>query len=216
MELPTFDRTAAQELSTKQLLETYNALAVLLGDTPLTAWKKSKDSLIDRVEDQCTRAHKVRLEAEAAAAVDARDEVPVDEDVAAVADMTDAEFDAAMAAETADVTEPVVPADEPLEPTGARTIRAAAIELLCHVAYHEDRNKKSDPSNRVEAAQPGARSVGIAYDEIIDAIKDEFPDANTSVACLRWYSVKIRVEEHGYEGLRLPQRRPRAKPRTGA
>ena len=96
----------------------------------------------------------------------------------------------------------------------ARTIRAAATELLCKTEYHEDRNVKSGPENVVDAGHKGAHSVGIPYDEIIDRIRVEFPDCQTTVACLRWYSVKIRVEEHGYEGLRLPQRRPRAKSRA--
>ena len=93
-----------------------------------------------------------------------------------------------------------------------RTIRSMAIDLLCLVDYHEDRNEKPSDDNRVKSNSDDARSVGIAYDEVIRRIRAEFPDCQTTVACLRWYSVKIRVEEHGYEGLRLPQRRPRVKP----
>jgi len=93
-----------------------------------------------------------------------------------------------------------------------RTIRAAAIEHLCHTAFYEDYDKKPGPDNTVEESMEGSRSVGLPYDEILRRLKEEFPKCKTSVACLRWYAVKIRVEEHGYEGLRLPQRRPRAKP----
>lgn len=93
-----------------------------------------------------------------------------------------------------------------------RTIREAALELLCTVDYYEDRSKDSSLDNVVLAAHKEARGVGIPYDEIIRRIKEEFPECQTTVACLRWYSVKVRVEEFGYEGLRLPQRRPRAKP----
>lgn len=94
-----------------------------------------------------------------------------------------------------------------------RTIRAAAIDLLCHVEFFEDRTKKPDTLlNAVKEDHPQSRSVGLPYDEIIRRIQAEFPDCQTTVACLRWYSVKIRVEEFGYEGLRLPQRRPRVKP----
>lgn len=99
-------------------------------------------------------------------------------------------------------------------PTTARTIRAAAIELLCHTQFYEDRTRKSAPDNSVLQGHTSARSVGVPYDEIIRRIQAEFPGCNTTVACLRWYSVKIRVEELGYEGLRLPQRRPRAKARV--
>lgn len=233
--IPQFDRDVALATPTKDLLDVHNALVALVpGTTVLASWKRSKVDLVDRVEDMCRRAH------EATAKVEDLDEL-----IADVAEMSQEDFELGMAqleAERADTTDPTMPMGEngnelvddleqfkqqlrdkgvevvedvAPEPTGARTIRAAAIDLLCRVEYHEDRNKKSDPTNRVEASVPGARSVGLAYDDIIQAIKAEFPDANTSVACLRWYSVKIRVEEHGYEGLRLPQRRPRAKPRTG-
>ncbi len=104
------------------------------------------------------------------------------------------------------------------EGPATRTIRQAAIELLCHVDHHEDRDKPSGPDNHVDEDHDGARSVGFPYDWIIQDIRDEFTPlgkCETTVACLRWYAVKIRVEEHGYEGLRLPQRRPRVKSRKG-
>jgi hypothetical protein len=93
----------------------------------------------------------------------------------------------------------------------ARTIRVASLELMCQVDYYEDKTKKPGPDNRVPADHPNARSVGLPYLDIIDLIKDEFPGAKTSAACLRWYAVKARVEEFGYEGYRLVSRRPRAK-----
>lgn len=95
-----------------------------------------------------------------------------------------------------------------------RTIRKKALELLCEVAYYEDRTKPSDDENRVKPDHPQARSVGLAYDEIIRRIKDAFPECKTTVACLRWYAVKVRVEETDYEGYRLPGRRPRVKPKN--
>ncbi len=102
--------------------------------------------------------------------------------------------------------------DEPAMAAPTRTIRAASLDLLCRVAYHEDKTKKSADDNRIDGDDKNARSVGLAYDEIIRAVQDEFPGCSTTVACLRWYAVKVRVEEFGYEGLRLPQRRPRVKP----
>lgn len=95
-----------------------------------------------------------------------------------------------------------------------RTIRDASLDLLCHVAYYEDKTRKPSDENRVPSDHKNARSVGIAYDEIIRRIQEEFPGCQTSVACLRWYAVKVRVEERGYEGLRLPQRRPRVRPES--
>lgn len=90
-----------------------------------------------------------------------------------------------------------------------QTIRARALELLCAVAYHEDRTKDPHVDNVVAADAKDARTVGIPYDTIIEKIKERFPECNTSIACLRWYAVKVRAEEYGYEDLRLPQRRPR-------
>jgi len=104
-----------------------------------------------------------------------------------------------------------MPEDKPDEkPT--RTIRIVALELLCEVVYYEDKTKNPSDENRVEASHKNARSVGIPYLEIIDRIKEEFPEAETSAACLRWYAVKVRAGEFGYEDFRLVQRRPRAKP----
>lgn len=93
-----------------------------------------------------------------------------------------------------------------------RTIREAALDLLCRVEYYEDKSRKPANDNRFDEPAPERRSVGLAYDEIIRRLKEEFPDGQTSVACLRWYAVKARVEEKGYEGLKLPQRRPRVRP----
>jgi len=108
-----------------------------------------------------------------------------------------------------------------------KTIRQTAIDLLCATDFYEDRDKKSDPDNMSQNKKAfdgvhhphtnpkgRGRSVGFPYDAIIHSIKEEFPECNTTVACLRWYAVKIRAEEFGYEGLELPQRRPRAKPKS--
>ncbi len=92
-----------------------------------------------------------------------------------------------------------------------RTIKSTSVALLCLIQFYEDRNGEFGPDNRVESDHPGARSVGLPYDEVLRRVRVQFPECETTVACLRWYSVKIRVEERGYEGLCLPQRRPRVK-----
>jgi len=76
------------------------------------------------------------------------------------------------------------------------TIRETSIALLCHVDHIDEKDN---------------RSVGLLYNEIVDAVGQLFPESKTTVACLRWYAVKIRAEEKGYEGLTLPQKRPRVK-----
>ena len=114
------------------------------------------------------------------------------------------------------VAEEPVEAETVVEATGntvqTRTIREAALHWLCYAAYYEDPAEKSGPENVVAADFSKARSVGITYLDVIDRIKEEFPGCETTVACLRWYSVKVRAGEQGYEDYRLCQGRPRAKP----
>lgn len=175
----------SSELSTMTNAELVGVYNGLNPDKPLSGWKGKKDVLIDRIAAlRGPAAEDVSKAPEPKAPVEATEE----------------------ASGGGAVTEATGNSSE-------RTIRAAAIEHLCHIDYYEDRGKKPGSDNVVDKGTKGARSVGLAYDEIINRIKQEFPDCETSVACLRWYSVKIRVEEHGYEGLTLPQRRPRAKPR---
>ena len=102
------------------------------------------------------------------------------------------------------------PAEEE-EAAPKRTIKSAALEHLGEIAYYEDRNAKYGDDNRVEPDHPNAQSVGIPYAEVIERIKYEFDGAETSVSCLRWYAVKVRGGDQGYEHATLPQRRPRAK-----
>ena len=165
------------------LISIYNKLNP---SAPLKNWKQSKDILISRIE---------KLEKIAAKKSSAKPKPK-------------------KAKSKATVKKPVDPS--PQKPTGksksVRTIRSAAIQWLCHTEFHENRTKEVSDENRVSARNSEARSVGLPYDEIIRRIQEEFPKCATSIACLRWYAVKIRVEEHGYEGLKLPQRRPRVKP----
>ncbi len=47
-------------------------------------------------------------------------------------------------------------------------------------------------------------SLGLSYDDILAAVKAEFPSAKTTVGCLRWYAAHMRDA-----GVVLPKR-PRA------
>lgn len=89
------------------------------------------------------------------------------------------------------------------------TIRENCLNLMCEAVYFEDRSRDPGPDNRVAAGEKNAFSVGYAYSEIIEKIKEIFPYADTTAACLRWYAVKVRGGEFGYEGYKLAQRRPR-------
>jgi hypothetical protein len=96
-------------------------------------------------------------------------------------------------------------------PKLTQTIKSRAIDLLCQITHYENKTEKSGDENYVNMDHPEARSVGIPYSEILQQIHDDFEGCKTTTECLRWYAVKIRVGEHGYEDLRMPQRRPRAK-----
>lgn len=85
-----------------------------------------------------------------------------------------------------------------------RTVRRRALELL------EMRIK--GPDGRPMTDEDG-RSIGLKYKEVLEIIQEEFPEASTSVACLRWYMVHLRMDANdlGLPWPDLPQIRPRAK-----
>ena len=183
-----------------ELVGIYNALNP---EIPLTQWKQAKSKLVDRILQM--------QEAQSTLKEIGKGIEPIEADGSGTTVSDEPEPEAAA---EATVAEPASETEqnETGNDTAERTIKAASVEWLCHVEYHEDRDEKPSDENRVDPDNKKARSVGLPYDEIIRRIQGEFPDCKTSVACLRWYAVKIRVEEYGYEGLKLPQRRPRVKP----
>lgn len=86
-----------------------------------------------------------------------------------------------------------------------RTVRRRALELL------EQRIK--DPVTGLPQTDADGRSIGLKYKEVLGIIHEEFPEASTSVACLRWYVVHLRMDANdlGLPWPDLPQIRPRAK-----
>lgn len=89
----------------------------------------------------------------------------------------------------------VVPVAQPAKPKKERgeTVKDYACALLCEVVGQQD-----------------GRDVGMPYETVLEHILVKFPDAKTSVNCLRWYAGKIRIEAHGYVGLKMPAIRQRA------
>lgn len=69
---------------------------------------------------------------------------------------------------------------------GARTIREASEELLIAVAFTDDAGKP----------------IGHPYDYVLERVLEEFPDANTTVKCLRWYNTKLNSDPN----VRMPVR----------
>lgn len=85
-----------------------------------------------------------------------------------------------------------------------RTVRRRALELL------EERVKGE---NGLPMTDVDGRSIGLKYKEVLGIIREEFPEASTSVACLRWYVVHLRMDANdlGIPWPDLPQVRPRAQ-----
>lgn len=74
------------------------------------------------------------------------------------------------------------------------TIKDLSTELLLTVDYEDDRTK---------------RRVGLPYDEILRRIKKQFPQADTTDKCLRWYAVHLNREPD----VRMPYRPRRRTPK---
>lgn len=90
----------------------------------------------------------------------------------------------------------VVPVAQEAKPKKERgeTVKDYACALLCEVVGQQD-----------------GRDVGMPYETVLEHILVKFPEAKTSVNCLRWYAGKIRIEAHGYVGLTMPSIRQRTK-----
>lgn len=79
--------------------------------------------------------------------------------------------------------------------TTQRTVKSAAYELLAHVDHVDEAT---------------GRNVGLPYAEILDRLRKEFPEGQTSEKCLRWYAAKMN-----FDGMKMPVR-PRRPPRRKA
>jgi hypothetical protein len=101
-------------------------------------------------------------------------------------------------------------------------IRASLIERIRRQNLRLGRHIKARGHEllKVKLAHPDGslqlkdgRTLGLTYTEILQILAREFPEASTTVACLRWYVVHIRgdARDEGLDWPDLPQIRPRAK-----
>lgn len=72
---------------------------------------------------------------------------------------------------------------------GTKTIRSVSEALLIEVVKTED-----------------GKPIGRTYDDVLERVLAEFPDASTTVKCLRWYNTKLNSDTN----VRMPVR-PRKK-----
>ena len=61
---------------------------------------------------------------------------------------------------------------------GTPTIKSVSDALLTAVDYID------------EAGKP----IGFTYDHVLEKVLEQFPDANTTVKCLRWYNTKLNSD----------------------
>lgn len=85
-----------------------------------------------------------------------------------------------------------------------RTIRERSHELLLE--------KVSDPETGKPILNKDGYTIGLTYQRILEILGYEFPEASTSVACLRWYNVHMKGDaaDEGLPFPDLPQYRPRS------
>lgn len=189
----------AQELGSKkndELVAIWNGMCS--SDAYVSSWKKSKDILVGRIIAAQGR------QANSSSVAVSKPKIVVDTSAPTPPPAKKPKSTAAKKPK----------ADKKPREDRADTIRSVALDLLCEVAYYEDRNEDSGPDNRVMPGDAEARSVGITYEEMLRRIKAHFPGAETTAECLRWYASHVRNGETGYEGRKLPQRRPRSPSAT--
>ena len=93
--------------------------------------------------------------------------------------------------------------------TSKGAIKRKAIELLTTTVGAVDR--KTGEAARMDESPANIYTMGLSYKAVLRELLKEFPEAKTTLPCLRWYAVKLRNEEEGYEGHTLPQKRPQER-----
>lgn len=99
-----------------------------------------------------------------------------------------------------------------------RHIKRRALELLYTKVREADKAEveggslQADNGDQPLMLRDGKYTVGHTYQHILEVLKEEFPEASTSVACLRWYVVHERSDavDAGLPWPDLPQVRPRS------
>lgn len=77
---------------------------------------------------------------------------------------------------------------------GTHTIKSVSDALLTAVDYVDDAGKP----------------IGFTYDHVLEKVLEQFPDANTTVKCLRWYNTKLNSDPNVKMPVR-PRKRTAAK-----
>lgn len=134
-----------------------------------------------------------------------------------------AQIEALEAKQPAPQAEPAV-TEQPAEPSVVTSMVSALVSEPASKPAEPDAKAKKEkkekgPVIRVEAEKlllevvdhdEDKRPYGHTYEYVLNKLREMFPGAKTTVACLRWYAVHMRER-----GERVPNRR-RAAPNTAA
>lgn len=86
-------------------------------------------------------------------------------------------------------------AKKPAKAAKAGDIKRGAIREMCERLLLEV--KGSDPETK--------RPLGLPYSAILDKVRAKFPEAETSLNCLRWYATKLN-KQTGKDRVQMPVR----------
>lgn len=89
-----------------------------------------------------------------------------------------------------------------------RTIKQVAIAYLTMIDHYEDPTVRG---RHVDATHLGAISIGLPYTEILERIKAECPDNDTTMNSVYFYNSALKRGTPGHEGHQLPDKRPRGR-----
>lgn len=179
-----------ETLSTKELVAAYNRLS---GKPPISAWKRK----VAELKAIVLKLAPTEFFSGPAPSRPVFDEAVSAELAAQSGRPVDHEADAAPTKEKAPKAPKAKKAEAPKSDRGA--IRRYTEELLL-------KTKGSDPETK--------KPLGLPYSSILAAVLEKFPEAQTSLNCLRWYATKMN-KRTGAEAVRMPIR-PKAEKQSEA
>jgi hypothetical protein len=108
------------------------------------------------------------------------------------------------------ITPPAPVANVPPRVKKHNEIRAAAVEELCAVSHFElvQTGRRITVEDATNFSRNLLMSFGFPYAEILKRMKKRLPRSKITGPKLRVHATNIRSRKSGYEGAKLPDRRP--------
>lgn len=199
-------KTIKSSMSTAQLLAIWNEQ---FPDTPMKAWKKSRNALFDRM----VKAGFVLEQDDASLAVVGASDQPASDSPPTQPEASEPDTDAPSGTVSATDQKAAV-AHAPKRDAKAKkpkarkakkgkgtsvksSVKKGAIREFVEAMLVK--TKGTDPKTK--------RPLGIPYGEILTAVQAKFPEAKTTLGCLRWYCTHMNNgHRKGKDKIALPQR----------